>query len=653
MTTLIPFSKLSLSENNVRASNGEAEIESFAANIAKNGIIQNLIVNPGDKKGHYKVYGGGRRLRAVALLIETNRLPKNFQLPCTIREASDNVQQEISLSENMMRLAMTAADECRAFANMIDGDMSEEEISQAYGCDIRHVRMRLRLGQLAPPIFAALAAGELTIDAAKSYGLTGDHHKQETVWNALKDQGNENSKHAIRSAMLDNSISSQNSLSLFVGEEAYRAAGGRIELDLFSADDESQWLDGHIVQSLAEAKIIEIAEQFKTKNNLGWVKTSLLNYVDYSETSKFAHYPSLRIELTDEENATVKNLHNQIDILNEAYDETATEEQAKTISAQLDELERNVKAITDRLAPIPEEDQENVGTFVYISREGTAAIHHHLLTNVMTKRGNTTIDDDGNETTARELHSRKLVEELAITRRDILALHIANDPQLALDLVIFKMALGQLTYDNGQQTGLSLVIRGNDDPRQGSTAPATQSAKLREKMLENLDSTWFKEKAYADSFAAFRQIDENSKVQWLAYTMSYGLKASLREENSFANPFQDYLGTICDIDVADYWRPTKDNYFGSIRRDAILDIIGSLGDPSLVARYASAKKGELAEAAEKIFGGRTILEPETKQAALKWVPSVMRFSTQNAANDDFSVEEIADEAEQLIAELAE
>jgi ParB family transcriptional regulator, chromosome partitioning protein len=631
MNILIPFSKLSISENNVRATNGNAEIESLAANIAKNGIIQNLIVHPDAKKGYYKVYAGGRRLRAIAHLIETNRLPKTFQLPCIVREASDNTQQDISLSENMMRIAMTAADECKAFAKLADANVSEEEISKTFGCDIRHVRMRLRLGQLAQPLFAALSSGELSIDAAKCYGLTGDHQKQETVWNALKNRGDENSKYAIRNAILDNSVSSHTSLALFVGEDAYREAGGRIELDLFSENEESQWLDGHIVTNLAEAKMIEAGEQIKIENNLGWIKTSLQNYVDYNEISKFAHYPRPRIELTNDEENKIAKLQEQSNNLHASSHEMMTEEEEDLLGKQLDKIEEEIDAITNRQGPIPQEDQPNVGIFVFLNREGMPQLHHHLLTTQMPKRSNMITDDNSNEPTARETHSRKLIEELAITRRDILALHIANDAQLALDLVIFKMALSQLSYDNGRETGLSLTISNNDDPRQGAAAPATDAAKTRERMLEELDTSWFKENDYIKSFASFRDIAEENKVQWLAYTMSCGLKASLHSEADFQNPFQDYLGTICEIDTAQHWRPTKDNYFGSVRRDTILEIISSLGDPTLAPRYAAAKKAELAEAAEKIFSGKALIEPDTKQNAIKWVPKELRFSDQAEA----------------------
>lgn len=659
MKTLIPFSKLTISPNNVRASNGTEGIESFAANIKAHGIIQDLIVGPAAKKGHYLVYAGGRRLRAVALLIEQGQLPKTFQLPCDVREEDAQTQMDISLSENTMRVAMTAADECKAFTQLITDDVDECEIAKRYGCDVRHVRARLRLGNLAPVIFDALAAGEIHIETAKAYGLTADHQKQEAIWNALKENGNNDNANAIRRAMLDSGITSISPIALFVGEEAYVAAGGRVETDLFSDKHGNQWLDGHIATNLAEAKMAELAEQAKTENGLGWVQTTLATYVDYNETSKFAHYPRPKVELTDDEEAQADTLREEMNTLHAKFDEIGeddNEAEAK-LQEECDAMLYKLNALTNRQGPVPADDREFVGTFMMLNSQGQPEFHHHLLTSKLpvrsNARGTVTTAENGTVTIAKPDHSQKLVEELSITRRDILALYIANDPAMALDLAIFKMALGQLSNEGGNRTGLSLVIRSNEDPRQGTAAPETEAAKLREKMFEDLDTSWFKERDEIDSFDAFRTIDEDQKAQWLAYAMSAGIKASLNESGRFQNTFHDHLGTIMDIDVAQHWRPTKDNYFGSIRRDTVLKIIGTLGDASLTSRYASAKKSELSETAEKIFSGKTILDPETKQAATNWVPSELRFAPPQAVEEPVTTEDSEQTAEEQEVELAE
>jgi len=52
--------------------------------------------------------------------------------------------------------------------------------------------------------------------------------------------------------------------------------------------------------------------------------------------------------------------------------------------------------------------------------------------------------------------------------------------------------------------------------------------------------------------------------------------------------------------------------------------------PAFAARYASLKKAELAQSAERIFAGDFIEDIEVKKRALAWVPAEMRFAAPEA-----------------------
>src|SRR3546814_15428368 len=75
--------------------------------------------------------------------------------------------EEISLAENIIREAMSPADECRGYRAAMDTGESAEELARRMGVTVRHVQGRLRLADLAEPIFDALAAGKITPAAAK------------------------------------------------------------------------------------------------------------------------------------------------------------------------------------------------------------------------------------------------------------------------------------------------------------------------------------------------------------------------------------------------------------------------------------------------------------------------------------------------------
>lgn len=79
------------------------------------------------------------------------------------------------------------------------------------------------------------------------------------------------------------------------------------------------------------------------------------------------------------------------------------------------------------------------------------------------------------------------------------------------------------------------------------------------------------------------------------------------------------LGTVVDIEMALWWRPTAANFFDRVPKARILEAFDAVGGPELVSRYAGSKKADLASAAERIFSGKFIGEAEVKEQALAWV----------------------------------
>ena len=90
--------------------------------------------------------------------------------------------------------------------------------------------------------------------------------------------------------------------------------------------------------------------------------------------------------------------------------------------------------------------------------------------------------------------------------------------------------------------------------------------------------------------------------------------------------FQDHLGSLVGIDMAQWWRPTAANYFDRVSKQVILDSLTDVGGLELSSRFASVKKGDLALSAERVFAGTYITEVEVREKALAWVPEVMRFT---------------------------
>jgi ParB family chromosome partitioning protein len=128
-------------------------------------------------------------------------------------------------------------------------------------------------------------------------------------------------------------------------------------------------------------------------------------------------------------------------------------------------------------------------------------------------------------------------------------------------------------------------------------------------------------------FDLFRALSDDSRAAWLGYVVARSLEASLNMAGERQMPFQDHLGSLIGIDMAQWWRPTAANYFDRVSKQVILDALTDVGGLELSSRFASVKKGDLAMSAERVFAGTYITEVEVREKALAWVPEVMRFAS--------------------------
>lgn len=85
----IPFNKLVLSQANVRRVKAGISIEQLTESIAQRTLLQSLSVRAvvdadGQETGMFEVPAGGRRYRALELLVKQKRMAKTQPVPCLI-----------------------------------------------------------------------------------------------------------------------------------------------------------------------------------------------------------------------------------------------------------------------------------------------------------------------------------------------------------------------------------------------------------------------------------------------------------------------------------------------------------------------------------------------------------------------------------------
>ena len=630
-TTTIAHAKLRLSESNVRKANGNAGLEALAASIAEHGLLQPLIVSPSaGKKTLFDVHAGGRRWRAIGLLIERGVLPKDYAIDVRLCENEDAVAREISLAENLIREAMTPADEARAYKDIIAGGTDAEAVARRFGVTVRHVQGRLRLADLAEPIFLALAEGEITLDVAQAYGSTGDRERQLAAWERLSTSWQCDNPQAIRRAIAEEALSADHPIARFVGEAEYTACGGRIERDLFAAEGEGQWLDGDLAMDLATKKLAFEAEVAELGSKLAWVKPSLATHVTYDDTKELHAYWPRRAEPSAEAVARMDEISDRMAEIAEIIDAPEDGDDVEALEAEYQALDAEHDRLANTDLLIPEEDKPTVGTFLVLGKDGQPRLlETYYSTAKPARRGASTAEvpsgaeAGGDEAAPAASLPRSLEEQLAKDRRDVMALHIAHDPALALDLTIFALARDHAGHFGYSDTGCTIRIADRNEPSGLSGVPTTAALTDLEGLRASLPNDWAGEEDSFASFLAFRALAEDVKAGWLAYAVSQSLKASLAT-GTHGSSFQTRLGAHIGIDVAQHWRPGAENFFDRIKKSQILAILGQF-DPELALRYASAKKTELATAAARLCAGDTITEPEIKARAMAWVPDVMGF----------------------------
>lgn len=623
----IPFNKLRLSPANARKTFTQAGIDALAVSIDAYGLLQPVIVSPAtDKKSFFDVHAGGRRWRAIAQLIKSGKLPKNAMVDARVcNDEAAALAEEISLAENIIREAMSPADECRGYRAAMDKGESEEELARRMGVTVRHVQGRLRLADLAEPIFDALAEGKITLDVAKAYGSTSDRDTQLAAWNVFKDSWQGDQPHTIRRYVNDSAIEANSAVAKLVGEEEYLAAGGRIERDLFAGEGEGQWLDRPIAEDIARRKLEQAADAMAV-GTLGWVRVLLAQHVPHSATEGLHDYYIRRGELSEEDQARMIAIEERLQSIEEELEDATDPDVISRLEAENEALDAEHTEIDKRSSVIPEDERPHVGTFVVLASDGTPKASHRYFSTKALKREKQSQKVTGGGADRAALEDalpRSLEEQLAKERRDVLALHIAHDPALALDLTIFRLArkfTGHAAYND---TGVMVTIGELFDPAGVPAAHSTAAQDGLDAVRSGLPCDWAGADDSFSAFMAFRELDETDKAAWLAFAVSQSLQASLASGDR-ANRFQSELGALLEIDTAEHWRPSADVFFDKIRKPQILSILGKL-DPELPGRYASEKKAALSSAAAKLCAGEAIVTPEVKARAQSWIPDVMMF----------------------------
>src|SRR6202166_2109232 len=308
----IPFNKLVLSQSNVRRVKAGVSIEELAEDIARRSLLQGLSVRPvldgdGQETGMFEVPAGGRRFRALELLVKQKRMNKTQPVPCVVR--TNGLAEEDSLAENVQRVALHPLDQFRAFQTLREKGLSEEEIAARFFVNPTVVKQRLKLAAVSDKLLDVYAEDGMTLEQLMAFTVTNDHARQGQVWEALANACNRE-PYYIRRQLTEGAVRAADKRAQFVGVDAYEAAGGIVMHDLLEHDDSGSRQDPALLKRLVIAKLQAKAEALRAE---GWKWIAVAPDFPYGHTAGLRQLDGQSVDLTDEERASRAALQAELD----------------------------------------------------------------------------------------------------------------------------------------------------------------------------------------------------------------------------------------------------------------------------------------------------------------------------------------------------
>ncbi len=336
---MIPLNKLIPSGLNARKITTSAESNTeLRASLLAFGVLENLIVY-GAGKDKYAVAAGERRRASLKALLKEKKIPATFAVPCIVRPEDEAV--ELSLAENIIRVAMHPIDQFAAFAALIDDGKTVEDVAARFGITPGIVTRRMKLARVSPVVIEAFREDRITLDAVMGFSVSDDHAEQDRVYADIANRGGQFTRNYVVRMLTHQKVGTDDARFLYIGEAVYLAAGGTISRDLFDEDgggyaDDSALLDRLTLESLTAEIPAYLEAGWK------WVEPVLL--LSFERKRGFAVINRRKHELTAEDEARRSALNVMIDEIGEQTNSNVPEDGPladtyERIMAELDDIE--------------------------------------------------------------------------------------------------------------------------------------------------------------------------------------------------------------------------------------------------------------------------------------------------------------------------
>ena len=229
------------------------KIDELAESIETHGIIQPLIVRKSGK--FYELVAGERRWRA-------SRKAKLKQVPCLVRQFTDEENVLVAIIENMQRENLNPIEEAEGLEQMIKTyGMTQEQVSKSVGKSRPYISNALRLLKLPDNIKRDVSIGRLTSGHGRALAGLADREKQDRLAKRVVEQDlsvrelerllSDSNKHrprkqSVRKVKDADTLRVENELKERFGTKISinrKGNKGSIELEFYSDDDLNRLID--------------------------------------------------------------------------------------------------------------------------------------------------------------------------------------------------------------------------------------------------------------------------------------------------------------------------------------------------------------------------------------------------------------------------
>lgn len=657
----IPFNKLVLSQSNVRRVKAGVSIEQLAESIAQRTLLQSLNVRAivdeeGNETGLFEVPAGGRRYRALELLVKQKRMSRTQAVPCVVREGG--IAEDDSIAENDERVGLHPLDQFRAFQTLRDLGMSEEDIAARHFVAPAIVKQRLRLASVSPKLHEVYAEDGMTLEQLMAFSVSGDHIRQEQVWDNVSRSGYDE-PYQIRRMLTENTVRGSDRRAQYVGIDAYERAGGPVLHDLFEHDGGGWLQDVALLDRLVTDKLKHDAEVIAAE---GWKWISVAVDFPFGHTTGLRELEGTPASLTSEEQGTIDALNAEHDRLEAEYQDA--DELPEEVDQRLGEIEAALLAFEERPMIYDPADIARAGVFISIDSDGRLSVDRGYVRpedeqavvdadpgqgsttgegqeavgpvqrTAITVGGAPTEPAEEDEDDATRPLTDRLITELTAHRTLALRDALAEHPSIAFLAVLHSFVLATFYRFASSASCLEIAVHTPTFPAQApglkDSAPAKAIDTRHEAWKARLPND---AKALWDTLSV---LDGQAQAALFAHCASFSLNALYEPVNRYAQgrvsadglarrlSQADVLARAVGLDMVQAgWRPTVDNYLGRVTKPRILEAVREAKGDASAELIDHLKKSDMAREAERLLEGTG------------WLPEPLRLAdmTQSAEQD--------------------